>query len=450
MLEDGKVLYRKIGKTIEEHLKSGSQRILIVEGARQIGKSYIIREVGQRLFQNYIELNFIEDAEGPRLFENVRTTDDFYLQVSMLAGEKMGSREDTLIFLDEIQHYPQLLTLLKFLRQENRFTYIASGSMLGIALKMTTSIPIGSIERLHMYPLDLEEFLIANGVGGAAIEQMRKKYLKGESLEESNHRYIMDLTRKYLLTGGLPDAVNAFIETSNITRVRAIHRDIRELYIADAVKYEEQNSRKLKIAKIYRMLPSFMENKKKRVVVKDIDDKKGARYESYSDEFEYLISSGIALEVKAVTTPAFPVSASAGKNLLKLYLNDVGLLTDALYHNNIRAILDDEASVNLGAVYETVVAQELAAHGHDLYYYDRKKAGEVDFLIDDYSSLSTLPIEVKSGKDYTIHSALGRFLSNEDYNVKRGIVLSNEREVREEGNITYMPVYYMMFIGAET
>lgn len=440
------MLYRKIQARIEDHLRSSSDKIMIVEGARQIGKSYIIREVGSKLFQNYIELNFIEDAEGPRLFENVRTVQDFYLQVSMIAGDRMGNRENTLIFLDEIQHYPRLITLLKFLRQDNRYTYIASGSLLGLTLQKTTSIPIGSIERIRMYPLDFEEFLIANNFGKMAIDALRDKFRSNESLDENTHEHIMDLFRKYLLVGGLPDAVNAFIETSNITRVRAIHEDIRELYIADAAKYEKEASRKLQIARIYRMIPSFMENKKKRVVIKDIDDRKGARFKEYLEEFEYLISSGITLDVKAISTPVFPLVESSGKNLIKLYMNDVGLLTDALYRNNIRAVLDDSNSVNLGSVYETVVAQELAAHGHPLYYYDNKHNGEVDFLIDDYDSLSTVPIEVKSGKDYTIHSAIDRFISNADYHINHGKVLSNAREVRMEEGITYLPVYYVMFM----
>ena len=440
------MLYRKVGNRIEQHLRSSSDKIMIVEGARQVGKTFIIREIGQRLFKNYIELNFIEDAAGPRLFENVSTVADFYLQVSMIAGDKMGSKEDTLIFLDEIQNYPQLLTLLKFLREDGRFTYIASGSLLGITLRKTTSIPIGSIERLQMYPLDFEEFLIANGFNPQAIETLNTKYISKQSLDENTHERMLDLFRKYLLVVGMPDAVNTFLDTSNIVAVRALQKDIRDLYIADAVKYTEDSGRRLRTTKIYNLIPSLMANKKKRVVVKDIDEKKGAKYKDYFDEFEYLVASGIALAVDAVSTPVFPLLESSGKNLLKLYLNDVGLLTGILYQNNIRAVLDDTVGVNLGAVYETAVAQELAAHGHPLYYYDNKHNGEVDFLIDDYQELSTLPIEVKSGKDYSVHSALSRFVSNDDYHVKRGVVLSNSREICEKNGIVYMPVYYVMFM----
>lgn len=195
------------------------------------------------------------------------------------------------------------------------------------------------------------------------------------------------------------------------------------------------------------MIPSSLENRKKRLKFRDIEEKKGKRWSDYQDEFDYLTSSGIALEVQAVSTPVFPLTEHSGKNLLKLYLNDVGILTGILYQNNIRAVLDDTVSINLGTVYEAVVAEELKAHGHSLFYYDNKTKGEVDFLLNDYSSLSVLPIEVKSGKDYTVHSALDSFISNPDYNVKSAVVLSNEREVYTDKNgITYLPIYYVMFL----
>ncbi len=136
--------------------------------------------------------------------------------------------------------------------------------------------------------------------------------------------------------------------------------------------------------------------------------------------------------------------------MLKLYLNDVGILTGILYGNNIRAVLNDEKSVNLGSVYETVVASELIAHGHRLFYYDNRSKGEVDYLIDDYDSLSAVPIEIKSGKDYTVHSALNAFVQNEDYHIKKAFVLSNEREVFTKGKITYLPIYYIMFFTVDS
>lgn len=437
------MLYRKIQSYIENHLKSDSNKILIIDGARQIGKTYIIKYTAEKLFKNYIELNMLEDFLSEKNFSNVKTVDDFYLQVSMIAGEKMQDKDNTIIFIDEIQAYPHLLTLLKFLKRDDRYTYIASGSLLGVTLAETTSIPMGSIEVKRMYPLDFEEFLLNNGFNSFAIDIMRKKFEAKESLDEATHNKIMDLFKKYLLVGGLPDAINSYIKDKNIVSVRNIQTEIHRFYGMDASQYDEQ--RKLKIRRIYDTIPSNLENKKKRVVIQSIENKKGKRSSDYQDEFDYLINAGIALDVKAISTPTFPLIENSGKNLLKLYLNDVGILTNILYKNNIRAVMDDVKSINLDSVYECVVASELKAHGFSLYYYDNRTKGEVDFLIDDYESLSTVPLEIKSGKDYTVHSALNHFISNEDYNVKKGFVLSNERKVTTKDKITYLPIYYIMF-----
>ncbi len=438
------MLFRKIQAYIEEYFDSDSNKVLLIEGARQIGKTYIIRHVGKKMFENYIEINMVQDFEGEQLFAKAKTVDDFYLQVSMLAGDKMKEKENTLIFIDEIQVYPHLITMLKFLKDDNKFNYIASGSLLGVTLNETTSIPIGSIERKSMYPLDFEEFLISQGFNSYAINALKSKFEKQECLDETTHEKVMDLFKKYLLIGGLPDAVNSYIKYKNIVNVRTIQNEIHGYYGADASKYDSE--RKLKIRRIYDQIPSNLENKKKRVVVQNIEGIKGKRYSDYEDEFDYLVSAGIALEVKAISTPMFPLIESSGKNLLKLYLNDVGILTNILYKHNIRAVLDSEKSINLGTVYESVVASELKAHGHKLYYYDNRNKGEVDYLIDDYDELSVVPIEVKSGKDYTVHSALNNFVSNESYNIKKAVVLSNEREITHRGKITYLPIYYVMFM----
>jgi hypothetical protein len=437
------MLDRKISASIEEHLKSGSNKILLVDGARQVGKTTIIRHVGKSLFANFIEVNMVEDFAGDRLFSGTRTVEDFYLQISMLAGDKMKDKDNTLIFIDEIQAYPHLLTLLKFLRQDDRFTYIASGSLLGVTLSETTSIPMGSIRRIRMFPLDFEEFLYANGMNDFTLSALRSKFAKLESLDETLHNKMMDLFRKYLLVGGLPDVVNSYLADKNIRTVREIQSEIHDYYTTDASKYDAEQ--KLKIRRIYSLIPSNLENKKKRVVVQSIENKRGKTYTDYQDAFEYLISAGIALHVQAISAPVFPLIESSGKNLLKLYLNDVGILSGILYGTNIRAILDDERSINLGSVYESVVASELIAHGYTLFYYDNRNKGEVDYLIDDYDSLSVVPIVVKSGKDYTIHSALNTFVKNDAYRIQKAFVLSNAREISTRGKITYLPIYNIMF-----
>lgn len=443
------MLYRKIQSYITDYLKGNSDKILILEGARQVGKSFIIRVVGQQLFKHFIELNFVEDDEHEQLFKNIHSAEDFYLTLSMVAGARLGDASDTLIFLDEIQHYPQFLTLLKFFRQDNRYRFIASGSLLGISLRQTTSIPVGSIIRKEMYQLDFEEFLIANGFGDEAIKLLHNSFLNKQGLTESHHQHLLNLFRRYLLVGGMPDAVNEYLDSHNIVKVREIQNAILDLYGADAAKYEKEQSKNLLIKRIYDMIPSQMENKKKRIVAKEIQGKKGDRFNRYQEEFEYLISSGIVLDAHAISNPKFPLAESVQKNLLKLYLNDVGLLTAQLFHHNLRPVLEDIRSINLGAVYESVVAQELRSHGLRLFYYDNRQKGEVDFLVDDYDNLSVLPVEVKSGKGYTLHSALNNLLGTPDYHVNNAVVLSNERDVTIRDKVIYMPVYYAMFLGQE-
>lgn len=440
------MLKRKIESYLEDYLKSDSNKMLILAGARQIGKSYIIRHVGKKLFPNYVEINMAEDSYGQRNFANAKTLDDFYLNLSIVAGNKLKNKHNTLVFIDEIQTYDHLLTMVKFLKQDDRYTYIASGSLLGITLKETPSLPIGSVIIKNMYPLDFEEFLWANGVGEDAIATIESKIDQRESLSESLHTKMMDLFKKYLLVGGMPDAVNSFVSKKNIVEVREIQQEIHHLYRLDAARYEQENQRKLKIQRIFEMIPSNLENKKKRVMAAKIEGKKDARMGDYSDEFEYLISAGIALQVQAVSKPSYPIIENSGKNLLKLYLNDVGIFTEILYQNQIQAIMNNIGSVNLGSVYEAVVAQELAAHGFRLCYYDNKKMGEVDFLIDDTDNLSVTPIEVKSGKDYYVHSALSNIIKVKEYNIKQAFVLNNDREIRIKNGITYLPIYSVMFL----
>ncbi len=437
-------MYRKISKYIEDYLTGTEDKILCIDGARQVGKSYIIRELAKKHFKNYIEINMADDKTGDKLFTDVKSIDQFYIELSVFAGDKLEDRDNTIVFLDEIQIYPELLTLLKPLRNDNKYKYIASGSELGIALAKTTLTPMGSIIEKKMYPMDFEEFLIANSFGQLALDHLKKSFEGGTSLDESLHNKILYLFKTYLYVGGMPDAVKSFVETKNVMKIKEIQKDIINFYSEDASKYDAKN--KLVIKRIYEMIPSNIENKVKRIQYKKIENIDDVRFTKYTNEFEYLISSGIALDAKAVSEPKFPLIQSSSKNLIKLYMNDVGLLTYILYKNNINAILSDKSGVNLGAVYETVVAEELKAHGHELYYYDRKKVGEVDYLIDDYDSLNVLPLEIKSGKDYKNFRALPKILQDTNYKMTKGYVLSNDREIKTVDKITYYPIYFIMFL----
>lgn len=437
-------MYRKIEDYIENYLKSDEQKVLCIKGARQIGKSYIIRKKCKEYFKNYIEINFDSDKRNNKTYQDVRSPEEFYVQMSMSFGDLMGNREDTVVFIDEIQEYPQFRSLLKQLREDNRFRYIVSESLLGVELNKEGLTPMGSVIEKQMFPMDFEEFLIANGVGEEAISYMRTCYEKRKSLTEGMHKTIMDYFLAYLYVGGLPDAVQTYVNEKNVMKIKDIQKDIYSYYCEDAAKYDDKN--RLKIKKIYEMLPSNLENKVKRIQYSKIENKKGDRAENYSGEFEYLLNSGIAIDCKAISEPKFPLIQSSSKSMIKLYMNDVGLLTYLLYRNNVNAILQQRTGVNLGAVYETVVAQELYAHGYKNYYYDRKKIGEVDFLVDDFEKLNVLPIEVKSGKESFSFKATTKLLAVEGYRMAQGIILSNDANVYEKDHILYLPIYDVMFI----
>ena len=436
------MFYRKIEERINRYYADKNAKILVIDGARQIGKSFIIRETGKKFFKHFVEINLKDDSEGGKLFESVRTTEDFYLQVSALYGNNLGDVSDTMIFLDEIQVYPHLLTMLKPLKADARYRYICSGSLLGITLQHTF-IPMGSIDEVKMFPMDFEEFLLANNVGKDVISYLKKCFEDQTPPSEGIHKTILGLFKRYLLSGGLPDSVKAFVEAKNVYTMRENQALTYKYYSDDAAKYDKEHS--LKIRRIYDYLPSYMENKVKRIQFKKIEDAPKASMGRYQDEFDYLLSSGCVLGAKAISNPVFPLCESASKNLIKLYYNDVGLLTNLLYKNNIDAVLNKDSGVNLGSVYETACAMELSAHGHDLYYFDSKKVGEVDLLINDYENTSILPIEIKSGNDQNNFRAIPK-LVREPYNLQKGYIFGNENGISSKSNLVTFPIYMIMFL----
>ena len=436
------MFYRKIEERINRYYADKNAKILVIDGARQIGKSFIIRETCKKFFKHFVEINLKDDSEGDKLFESVRRTEDFYLQVSALYGNNLGDVSDTIIFLDEIQVYPHLLTMLKPLRADARYRYICSGSLLGITLQHTF-IPMGSMDEVKMFPMDFEEFLLANNVGKDVISYLRKCFADQTPPSEGIHKTILGLFKRYLLSGGLPDSVKAFVEAKNVYTMRENQALTYKYYSDDAAKYDKEHS--LKIRRIYDYLPSYMKNKVKRIQFKKIEDAPKASMGRYQDEFDYLLSSGCVLGAKAISNPVFPLCESASKNLIKLYYNDVGLLTNLLYKNNIDAVLNKDSGVNLGSVYETACAMELSAHGHDLYYFDSKKVGEVDFLINDYENTSILPIEIKSGNDQNNFRAIPK-LVKEPYNLQKGYIFGNENGISSKSNLVTFPIYMIMFL----
>lgn len=437
------MFYRKIEKVLTQYYDDIDAKIIVVNGARQIGKSFIIRETAKKHFKNYIEIDLKSDFYSDQLFANVKKAKDFYLQLSASYGEKLNNNYDTIVFLDEIQIYPHLLTLLKDLKKDNKYRYIASGSLLGITLKHTF-IPMGSINEIKMYPMDFEEFLYANNVGKDVVDYLKDCFTNKKNVSENIHKTMLQKFKEYLITGGLPDSIKEFVLNTNIFKVRENQTLTYNFYKDDASQYDNEHS--LKIKRIYDMMPSYMENKVKRIKFKQIENKEDANLKKYEDEFDYLINSGCALGVKAISNPTFPLIESSSKNLIKLYFNDIGILTNILYKNNINAILND-TGLNLGSVYETFAAMELIAHGHELYYFDSKKVGEVDFLLNDYDNLSVLPIEIKSSKTSYEFRAIPKLVDkNNNYKLNKGYIFSNQNIIKCENDLYTFPIYLIMFV----
>ena len=435
------MLYRKIEKKLNEYYKNKDEKILIINGARQIGKTFIIRETAKKAFKNYLEINLSDDFNGDKIFEKVRTAESFYLAVSSM--EELNNIDDTIIFLDEIQVYPHLISLLKTLKKDNKYRYICSGSLLGLTLRHSF-IPMGSIEEIKMYPLDFEEFLIANNVSKSVIEYLHKCFVEHSDINLAVHQIILSKFKQYLIYGGLPEVVNS-LKDKNIIKARSIQKQIYNFYLDDASKYETSHS--LKIRRIYENLTSYMTNKVKRIRFNKIEDKQNISIREYEDEFDYLVHSGCCLSVNAISNPVFPLNLSLGKNLIKLYYNDVGILSMLLFDNAVQPILNNDVGLNLGSLYETAALMELKSHEKNVFYFDSKKVGEVDFLINDYNNLSILPIEIKSGNDQTSYRAIPKLVSKDGpYKAKTGFVFGNKNTITEKDNLVTLPIYLIMFI----
>ncbi len=435
---------RKIENRLNAYYKDENAKIIIIDGARQIGKSFIIRETASKYFRNYVEIDLKSDYEGEQLFKDVKTTKSFYLLVGSLYGDKLNTKQDTIIFLDEIQYYPSLITLLKDLKKENRYRYIASGSLLGVTMKHIF-IPMGSIDEVKMYPMDFEEFLWANGVGKEVIDYLRECFQNKNMIDEPIHKQIFSLFKDYLISGGLPDSIIEYVLNRNVFKTREVQSQTFTYYKDDCSRYDTEH--RLKISKVYDLLISNMANKVKRIFFTRIENKQDSNLKNYEDEFDYLVASGVANQANAISNPIFPLNESMSKNLIKLYYNDVGILTNLLYKTNIQAILNQDKGINLGSVYETVCAMELIAHGHKLFYFDNKKIGEVDFLINDYENLNILPIEIKSGKDQYNFRAIPKLVSKDgNYKLPFGYVFGNQNRCERKDDLYILPIYMIMFL----
>ena len=432
------MLKRKIEKDIM-HWIEGSNQALLLYGVRQAGKTFIIRKCLKAAGCDFIEFNLIRQPELVDILAGSTGIDDLILKLSLYSEQKILPGK-TFFFFDEIQRYKEIVTKIKFLVEDQRFRYILSGSLLGVELVNLRSAPVGYLQTITMYPLDFEEFLQVFNVGEPVLHTLRNAFTSKTPIDEMIHRKLMEMFHLYLIIGGMPAAVEKYRTIGSIDDVMAEHRAIIEQYKLDFTQYEEEN-RKLLLSHIYELIPAELNEKNKRFVIADL--KKGLRYDRVESSFTWLWKAGVALGVFNTTEPTVPLLLNEKSNLFKLFLSDVGLLT-TLYGKACKLrIVSKEQDLNKGAVYENVVAQELHAHGYPLYYYNSKKKGELDFVIEHAGQV--LPIEVKSGKDYEKHSALDNVMAVDAYGIQEAYVFTNDN-VKVDGNLTYFPIYMVMFL----
>lgn len=435
-------LYRAIEADIKALLDSDRNEALLVTGARQVGKTFIIRKCAKECFENVIEINFIEKPDAVKLFENARSSEDILLRISALTDIPLIPGK-TLIFFDEVQECKEIVTAIKFLVEDGKYRYILSGSLLGVELKDIRSVPVGYMTVLEMYPLNFSEFCRANKVSQRIFDMLESCWNEETPIDQMVHEKLLELFHLYLIVGGMPAVVERYLRTKNLQEVFQIQRGILQLYKKDIAKYDPQN--KLYLEEIFNLIPSELNSKNKRFILKNLNE--NFRFSRYEHSFIWLKEAGVALPVYCVQEPEVPLLLSKSTNLFKLFLSDVGLLA-AMYADGLQIkILNKEKDINFGSVYENAIAQELKMQSFELYYFNSKKQGELDFVIEYEGNI--LPIEVKSGKNYARHNALDNVLSTSRYQIERAIVFCNEN-IHKKDKIVYMPVYMAGMLKKET
>lgn len=433
------MLTRTVDRILIDHFKI-SKTALLIEGARQIGKTFSIRQFGKK-FKTYIEINFIEQPEAIYLFKDLSNTKDLLARLSLFTKQKLIKR-DTLIFFDEVQICPEIITYIKFLVDEGSYNYILSGSLLGIEINDLRSVPVGYLTIKRMFPLTFREFALNLGLNSSILENLETSFKEKKPVDDFIHKKMMELFRVYLVVGGMPAAVNRYIETNNLNEVIDIQNQIVNLYKKDITQYDKNN--KLAIAQIFEPIAPQLNSQNKRFIIKDI--KSGVKFDRYENSFLWLKDAGFALPVYNVETPKIPLKLSKSRSLFKLFMSDVGLLASEYSQGIQLKIISGDDKLNYGAIFENYIAQELTACEHDLYYYNNKKRGELDFLIE-YDG-EVLPIEVKSGKDYKVHRALSNIMDCGEFNLNRALIFNNSN-LKVEGKLTYAPIYMAMFLKQE-
>lgn len=426
-------MYRKDSIIIEEWLKR-SDKALLVTGARQIGKTWLIREEIAKSGYRKFEVNFIDQPDLVDYLNVKMSANEFLVKLKMIMPEDCKPQE-TVVFFDEIQKCPEIVTKIKFLVEEGSFKYVMSGSLLGVELKGITSVPVGYLTVLRMYPMDFEEFMIANNVSKTTLEMLKAKFETCQPVDEFIHQKLLSLFFIYLIIGGMPDAVKIYIATKDIREVDKVQRDIVALYKEDFSQYESED-KKLKLISIYDIIPAELNKQNKKFVFTMLN--KELKFDRYENSFLWLKDAGVALPVYNVEAPVIPLKASKSSNVFRLFSNDTGLLTSAYPAETKLELINKNSEVNNGAHFENAVAQQLTANGLEPYFCKKKNIGELDVLVE--MDGKVVPIEVKSGKAYKAHKSLDNFMKISDYHIEKAYVLS-VANMEQEGSVVYLPIY---------
>ena len=435
-------MFRKDSITIEEWIKN-SNKALLVTGARQIGKTWLIRDEIEKSGYTKFEINFIDQPDMVHYLDAEMGADEFLVKLRMIMPEDCKPHE-TIVFFDEIQKCPEIVTKIKFLVDEGSFKYVMSGSLLGVELKGIASAPVGYLSVLRMYPMDFEEFMIANHVSKATLDMLKDKFETVQPVDEFIHQKLLALFFVYLIVGGMPDAVKTYIATKDIREVDKIQRDIVTQYKEDFSQYESED-KKLKLISVYDIIPAELNKQNKKFVFTMLD--KELKFDRYENSFLWLKDAGVAFPVYNVEAPVIPLLASKSSNVFRLFSSDIGLLTSAYPAATKIELINKNGEVNNGAHFENAVAQQLLCNGFELYFCKKKNIGELDFLIE--MDGKVVPIEVKSGKAYKTHKALDHFMNVLDYHIEKAFVFSTGN-VEKDGNVTYLPIYMCYLVKEQS
>lgn len=415
------------------------RKALCLIGARQIGKTTLVRDFAQRNYRAFAEINFLTNPEASRIFAGSLAADTLitnltaYLHQSLTPGE-------TLVFFDEIQDFPQIRTAIKPLVEDGRFDYIESGSLLGVRHREVKSYPVGFEEIWRMYPMDFREFLLAQNVPPETLDYLQDCFETGQPVTDSVHHTMMQLFNLYLVVGGMPEVVQTYVDTQDISLVVSQQRNLLEQYRLDIAKYAVGTDRP-KIREIFDAIPTQLNAKNRRFMVNSLG--KNARMNRYANSFLWLSEAGVALPSYNVTVPQHPLKLNEQRSLFRLFMNDPGLLSAASFDNIQLDLLQGKLNVNLGTVVENAVACQLKANGFDLCYFDSKRYGEVDFVLPQGREIDLL--EVKSGNDWKAHAALNNLLNISEWRFRHAWVACKGNLVPGE-KLAYLPLYMAMFL----